>query len=148
MSEMSVNGERVHSVIKHYRVGKLYGVEVREDGFDYEVDENALAAEVAKGANGDAKLETKRLECYKRHIEAIAKKLVIIRKRTKQGWLHGEDKIGVRVGKVVNKYKMAKHFVLHVEDNSFSYSIDQKKIDGEAALDGIYVVRTSVAKDT
>ena len=66
-------GERVHSVIKHYRVGKLYRVEVREDGFDYEVDEDALAAEAKKRGDGDTTLATKRLEGYRRHIEAIAK---------------------------------------------------------------------------
>ena len=54
----------------------------------------------------------------------------------------------MRVGKVVNKYTMAKHFVLHIEDDSFTFAVNQEKIDAEAALDGIYVVRTSVAKQT
>jgi hypothetical protein len=56
--------------------------------------------------------------------------------------LVGADKIGVRVGRVINKYKVAKHFELNVEKTSFSYRIDQKKVEQEAALDGIYVLRT------
>jgi hypothetical protein len=56
--------------------------------------------------------------------------------------LLGADKIGVRVGRVVNKYKVAKHFELSIEPASFSYRIDQHKVEQEAALDGIYVLRT------
>jgi Transposase DDE domain len=53
-------------------------------------------------------------------------------------------KIGVRVGKVLGKYKMAKHFSLDIGPGHFSYARDQAAIAGEAALDGIYVLRTSV----
>jgi hypothetical protein len=56
--------------------------------------------------------------------------------------LTGAAKIGVRVGRVVNKYKVAKHFELSIEQTSFSYRIDQEKVEQEAALDGIYVLRT------
>jgi len=56
--------------------------------------------------------------------------------------LVGADKIGVRVGRVINKYKVAKHFKLTIEKASFSYRIDQEKVEQEAALDGIYVLRT------
>jgi len=59
--------------------------------------------------------------------------------------LRGKDKIGLRVGKVLNKYKVGKHFVLEIERARFSYRRDETKIGEEAALDGIYVVRTSVA---
>ncbi len=61
--------------------------------------------------------------------------------------LKGKDKIGVRVGKVINRYKMGKHFVTEIEDNRFTYRRDQAKIDKEAALDGIYVIRTSVKRE-
>jgi len=61
-----------------------------------------------------------------------------------RGRLHGKDKIGVRVGKVVNKYKVAKHVVLTIEDGQFTYAFDEDKIAAEAALDGIYVIRTSL----
>ena len=63
------------------------------------------------------------------------------------GRLNGKDKIGVRVGKVINKYKMAKHYLLHIEDDSFDFEVNQKGVDEEATLDGIYVIRTSVNKD-
>ena len=56
--------------------------------------------------------------------------------------LTGSDKIGVRVGRVVNKYKLAKHFKLTIGKASFSFSLDQQKVEQEAALDGIYVLRT------
>ena len=141
-------GDRVDKVLDQYKVGKHYMVEVRDGGFDYQIDEEALAAEVSKGAGAGTALAAKRLERYRRHIESIADKLDKIRKRTEQGRLHGQDDIGVRVGKVVNKYKVSKHFVLHIEDDSFNFEVNQEKVDAEAALDGIYVVRTSVAKKT
>lgn len=63
------------------------------------------------------------------------------------GGLIGKDKIALRVGKVINRYKMAKHFILRVEDNHFSFTRDETDIESEAALDGIYVIRTSVDED-
>ena len=59
-----------------------------------------------------------------------------------RGKLGGTDRIGVRVGRVINKYKVAKHFELSIEEASFSYRIDEQKVEQEAALDGIYVLRT------
>ncbi len=58
--------------------------------------------------------------------------------------LRGKDRIGIRVGKVINKYKVGKHFSYQVTETSFSYHRDQEKIATEAALDGLYVIRTSV----
>jgi len=141
-------GDRVGKVLGQYKVGTHYTVEVRDDGFDYTVDEEALAADVAKGTGADTAPPAQRLERSRRHMESIADKLDTVRKRTEQGRLHGTGDIGVRVGKVVNKYKMSKHFVLHIEDDSFNFEVNQEKVDAEAALDGIYVVRTSVAKKT
>jgi hypothetical protein len=60
------------------------------------------------------------------------------------GKLVGADKIGVRVGKVVNQYKVAKHFELTIEDHTFTYVRKSDAIAAEAALDGIYIIRTSV----
>ncbi|HEY5183828.1 MAG TPA: IS1634 family transposase [Actinomycetes bacterium] len=60
------------------------------------------------------------------------------------GRLHGAGKIGIRVGKVVGRYKMAKHYTWTITDDAFSYTRNQHAIEAEAALDGIYVVRTSV----
>jgi hypothetical protein len=62
--------------------------------------------------------------------------------------LRGKDKIALRVGKVVNKHKMAKHFELTITDDSFSFSRKEEQISAEAALDGIYVVRASASGTT
>ena len=61
------------------------------------------------------------------------------------GRLKGADKIGLRVGRHLNHYKMAKHFEIVIGDNSLTFSRRQAEIDAEASLDGIYVIRTSVA---
>ena len=63
------------------------------------------------------------------------------------GKLKGAAKIGVRVGKVVGKFKVAKHFDLQITDTTFTWTRRADQIAAEAALDGIYVVRTSVAAD-
>jgi transposase len=61
--------------------------------------------------------------------------------------LRGKDKIALRVGKVVNRYKMAKHFEVVIEDDRLSLSRRHDEIDAEASLDGIYVIRTNVAEE-
>src|SRR5215211_5043458 len=58
--------------------------------------------------------------------------------------LRGKDKIALRVGKVLNRRKVAKHFAIDITDDSFTYARDQDSITAEATLDGIYVLRTSV----
>ncbi len=141
-------GTQVGRILKQYKVGKHYTVDIRDDGFDYQIDRDALAAEVAAKSNENTKLAEARRARFQRHIESIAGKLDKVRQRTKQGQLQGKDVIGVRVGKVVNKYKMSKHFVLHITDDSFGFEIDQEAVDAEAALDGIYVVRSSVSSET
>jgi hypothetical protein len=62
--------------------------------------------------------------------------------------LRGQDKIALRVGKVINHYKMAKHFTLTITEDSFTFTRNQEAITAEAALDGIYVLRTSLPADT
>jgi len=62
--------------------------------------------------------------------------------------LRGRDKIALRVGKVRNKFKMAKHFDLQITDEAFSFSRNQDAIAAEATLDGIYVLRTSLPDQT
>ena len=59
--------------------------------------------------------------------------------------LAGQDKIGVQVGKVINRHKVAKHFELSIGQASLSWSRRQDAIDAEAALDGLYVIRTSLS---
>jgi transposase len=63
------------------------------------------------------------------------------------GRLKGEAEIGMRVGKVVGRFKMSKHLRLVIEDGRFEFERDQHHIAAEAALDGLYVVRSSVGAD-
>jgi hypothetical protein len=63
------------------------------------------------------------------------------------GKLHGAAAIGLKVGPIINKYKMAKHFQLAVTDTTLTITRDTTKIAAEQALDGIYVLRTSVAAE-
>ena len=58
--------------------------------------------------------------------------------------LRGQDKIAVRVDRVLNRRKVAKHFITDIGEDHFSYHRNQDSITAEAALDGIYVLRTSV----
>ena len=80
-------------------------------------------------------------------LEATATELEKVRRMVGHGRLRGQDKIGVRVGKVVNKYKVAKHFRLTIEDARFDFDIDTDRVAAEAALDGIYVLRTSLPEE-
>jgi transposase len=75
---------------------------------------------------------------------ATEKNLFAIKERVDAGRLHGADAIGLRVGKIINQYKVAKHFELAIGDNSFTFARKQEAIAAESALDGIYVIRTSV----
>jgi hypothetical protein len=63
------------------------------------------------------------------------------------GRLTGADKIDERIGKVIGKHKVAKHFLREVTDTTFTYRRDEDKIRTEAALDGIYVIRISVTDE-
>ncbi len=69
-----------------------------------------------------------------------------VARRTKSS--SGKAEIGVKVGKVINRYKMAKHFKLFIEDGSFSWKRNEETIAREEALDGIYVIRTSEPKES
>ena len=64
-----------------------------------------------------------------------------------RGTLRAADaaKIGTRAGRVVNKYKMAKHFELSIADGAFSFERKEAQITAEASLDGFYVIRTTCA---
>ena len=65
----------------------------------------------------------------------------------KRNPLRGQDKIGVAVGAVIGKHKMAKHFELSIEDASFTFRRKEDEIAAEARLDGLYVIRTSLPKE-
>ena len=86
------------------------------------------------------------LRAHKREdlLLSTEKNLQAIKGRVDEGRLVGADKIGVRVGKIVNRHKVAKHFELTIGDDSFSFARKHEAIIAEAALDGIYIIRTSV----
>ena len=79
-------------------------------------------------------------------LEATERELEKVRWATlrERGPLRGRDRIGMRVGKVLGRYKVGKHFRITITDKSLEFGRDQERIGQEAALDGIYVIRTSV----
>jgi transposase len=89
-----------------------------------------------------------KLRAHKRAalIEATAKELDKVRAMAARGTLAGSATIGVRAGKVLNKYKVAKHFELTITDHSFDFTRRESQIAEEAGLDGLYVLRTDLAK--
>ena len=87
-----------------------------------------------------------RTEMRKDLIAATTAELDKVKAMVMSRRLEGRDKIGVRIGKVIGKYKVGKHFDLDIEDGAFSFSVNAERVAAEAALDGLYVIRTSVAK--
>ncbi|MGH3603888.1 MAG: IS1634 family transposase [Pseudonocardiaceae bacterium] len=92
-----------------------------------------------------AQLRAAKRESMLRATEAL---LGAIATRVQAGRLAGADAVGVAVGKVIDKYKMAKHLQLTITDTSLSVTRRTDQINAEAALDGIYVIRTSLPTDT
>jgi hypothetical protein len=80
-------------------------------------------------------------------LEATGKELEKIAAQVAGGRLKDPDKIGVKVGKVINKRKVGKHFITDIADGRFEFRRDEGKIAAEAELDGIYVIRTSAAEE-
>jgi hypothetical protein len=93
--------------------------------------------------------ELAKLRAHKREalLAATERHLVKIKARVEAGKLAGQDAIGVRVGKVIDQYKVAKHFALTISESSFSFERKRDAIAAEAALDGVYIIRTSVATE-
>ena len=91
--------------------------------------------------------ELAKLRAHKREslLAATEKNLEKVKARVAAGKLAGQAKVGVRVGKVVNQYKVAKHFALDIGNAAFCFQRKADSIAAEAALDGIYIIRTSVA---
>ena len=88
-----------------------------------------------------AKLRAHKRESLLQATEAL---LALIKASVDAGRLTGQDKIGVRVGKIINRHKVAKHFELSISDAALAWERRQDAIDAEAALDGLYVIRTSL----
>jgi transposase len=82
-------------------------------------------------------------EALLRATEVELETITLATKREKKP-LRGKAKIALRAGRLIERFKMAKHFILDIEENAFSWKRNETKIAQEAALDGMYVVRTCV----
>lgn len=93
--------------------------------------------------------ELAKLRAHKRRavLDATVRELDKVRGMVARGRRRGREAIGIRVGKVVNKDKVAKHLRLEIHDDRFDFQIDEARVAAEAALDGIYVIRTSVSAE-
>jgi hypothetical protein len=80
-------------------------------------------------------------------LAATEAKVAPIRERVAAGRLRGAARIGLAVGRVINRHKVAKHFLLDITDERLTVTRDPAAIAAEAALDGIYVLRTSVGPE-
>jgi len=119
--------ERINKVITKYNLDEYVRVHIADGDFEVRVEDHRAAAAAA--------------------LQSVNKAIEGVRSLVQCGKYGGQDKIGVRVGKVVNKYKVAKHFVLNIRDDGLDFQIDDEKVAAEAALDGVYVVRTSLATE-
>ena len=90
-----------------------------------------------------------RLRANKREelLVATEKELERIKASVTERRIKGKEVIALKVGRVLDRHKMAKHFTLEFQDDSFSFVRDTNAIATEAALDGIYVIRTSVSQE-
>lgn len=120
-------GARLKKIAEKHKLATHVVFDVRDDGFDLLLSDKDAALKAA--------------------LAGFCKTLEQVCVLVKQGRFGGKDKIGIRVGKVVNKYKVAKHFVLDIRDDGFEFTVDAQKVAAEAALDGIYIIRTSVDKE-
>jgi transposase len=80
-------------------------------------------------------------------LAATERDLQQIADRVQKGTLTGSSEIGLAVGPAVKRYRMRKHFDLQITDQSFTFKAKTEQIAAEAALDGIYILRTGLAED-
>ena len=94
-------------------------------------------------------VELAKLRRHKREalLAATEVNLAKVKVRVDAAKLTGKDRIGLQVGKVVNQYKVAKHFELNIGETAFSFVRKHESIAAEAVLDGIYIIRTSLSAD-
>src|SRR5258708_4734065 len=83
------------------------------------------------------------LAATEKHLEKIAAATQRARRP-----LRGKQHIGLRAGKILNRYKMGKHFQLRIQEDSFQYQRKTANIEREQSLDGIYVILPSIKKET
>jgi len=80
-------------------------------------------------------------------LKAPVKELDRVRGMVRRGRLSGKKEIDARVRGILKKYGIGKHFELDIRENDFNFEINRDKVKKEAALDGIYIVRTSLFKE-
>ena len=119
--------EAINKVLTKYNLSPYVSVNTGQSGLDVRIEDKAVAAAAA--------------------LQRVCQAIDGITSLVERGKYGGKAQIGVRVGRVVNKYKVAKHFILNIRDDALDYRIDQDKVSAEAALDGIYVIRTSLPKE-
>jgi transposase len=112
--------------------------EIRSDQFP---GERLVACFNPLLADERARKRKKLLLATEQKLQRIARE---VDRRTKTPLL--TDEIALKVGKVINRHKVGKHFSLHIEDGVFRWERNEAAIEQEAALDGIYVIRTSEPK--
>ncbi len=102
-------------------------------------DERLVICRNADLAKRRAKNREALLRATEKLIEAVHKKVT-----RKNNPLRGKENIGIEIGKIISKKRVAKHFVTVIEDDSLTYHRNEEKIREESALDGLYVIRSSV----
>ncbi|HSR42189.1 MAG TPA: transposase, partial [Longimicrobiales bacterium] len=105
-------------------------------------DERLIACRNPLLARDRARKRTELLQVTEEKLQAV-----VDATRRPNRPLRGQDKIGVRVGRVLARSKVGKHFTYEITEDGFTFERDQTSIDDEAALDGIYVLRTSVSAE-
>ena len=80
-------------------------------------------------------------------LTATERELQQIAERVRRGTLEGSDQIGLTVGPALKRYRMRKHFELQITDQSFTFKRKTEQIAAEAALDGIYILRTALTEN-
>lgn len=116
--------EKTAKILAKFNLKEFVKIDIHNSNIDVKLEDSSSAEKAA----------------LKSVLEAIEKVRFLI----VCGKYGGRDEIGLRIGKVVNKYKVSKHFVLDIRDDGFEFHVDEKKVAAEARLDGVYVVRTSV----
>jgi len=119
--------QRIDNLINRYNFAEHVAVKICDDDFSFHIFDSHKA-ELAV-------------------LDSVYRELKKVRSLIEQGKYGGKDNIGVRIGKVINKYKVAKHFVLDIRDDGFDFHVDENKVRSEAALDGVYIIRTNLSKE-
>jgi len=111
-------------------------VEVSDEAFP---NERLIVCRNPLLADERARKREELLQATERELEKI-----VAATERKRRPLRGKEKIGLRIGKTIDRFKVGKHFLLEISEDHFSYRRDEERISAEAALDGIYVIRTNV----